>query len=258
MRLIPAVSLYVRSLLTTEVEEAPSQSPKYLVQSVVFPPHHSVSSTEPPRCRGFAFVVLDSPQHVLKLAQDYPWEGSPSGPHLDQAAVKFGLRALPNASWNILKEEYISYQQRLLSEAAEEAIALELPAMQSQSHNPLNQSEATLSSEGESRSSWYPQNCLVFVRNIHPGTNKTTLRALFQGFLSPSEGGVDYVDFNKGIDSVSINFPPARIALIRSAVSSKGCLTVCCYASRCALRIVIYRPERLFGSKWIGTQGGSA
>lgn len=55
----------------------------------------------------------------------------------------------------------------------------------------------------------YPLGCLLFVRNVHPETNKTTLKTLFSSGLTAggAEGGVlpegiDYVDFNKGMDSV--------------------------------------------------------
>ncbi|KDQ64102.1 hypothetical protein JAAARDRAFT_27728 [Jaapia argillacea MUCL 33604] len=61
----------------------------------------------------------------------------------------------------------------------------------------------------------YPPNCLLFVRNVHPSTNKTTLRTLFSRTLTASAqngsdeskagggdtDGLDYVDFTKGMDS---------------------------------------------------------
>ncbi|THU99683.1 hypothetical protein K435DRAFT_855429 [Dendrothele bispora CBS 962.96] len=66
----------------------------------------------------------------------------------------------------------------------------------------------------------YPTSCLVFVKNVHPSTNKTTLKKLFgrgfEGFGGAVDGeegsaggagevggggGVDYVDFNKGMDT---------------------------------------------------------
>ena len=56
----------------------------------------------------------------------------------------------------------------------------------------------------------YPQGCLVFVRNVHPETNKTTLRALFSQAFYDSESSeisgdvVDYVDFNKGSETVRV------------------------------------------------------
>ncbi|THU99690.1 hypothetical protein K435DRAFT_937988 [Dendrothele bispora CBS 962.96] len=66
----------------------------------------------------------------------------------------------------------------------------------------------------------YPTSCLVFVKNVHPSTNKTTLKKLFgrgfEGFGGAVDGeegsaggagevggggGVDYVNFNKGMDT---------------------------------------------------------
>lgn len=53
----------------------------------------------------------------------------------------------------------------------------------------------------------YPPNCLVFVRNVNSETNKTALRALFSAALLEGgedlpPDGIDYVDFNKGLDTV--------------------------------------------------------
>ncbi|KAG6373737.1 hypothetical protein JVT61DRAFT_5877 [Boletus reticuloceps] len=59
-------------------------------------------------------------------------------------------------------------------------------------------------------SSPYPFDCLVFVRNVHSGTNKTTLKSLFgQAFQDQDQDGtrptptmgLDYVDFTKGMDT---------------------------------------------------------
>ena len=49
----------------------------------------------------------------------------------------------------------------------------------------------------------YPFGRLVFVRNIHPDTNKTTLKSLFaQAFQDGSS--LDYVDFSRGMDTVRV------------------------------------------------------
>jgi hypothetical protein len=57
----------------------------------------------------------------------------------------------------------------------------------------------------------YPVNCLVFVKNLYPQTNKTALKALFGDYLMLAmqsqnkpviNGGVDYVDWSKGMSSV--------------------------------------------------------
>ncbi|KAG1801952.1 uncharacterized protein BJ212DRAFT_1304942, partial [Suillus subaureus] len=49
-----------------------------------------------------------------------------------------------------------------------------------------------------------PLRLSVFARNLHLETNKTTLRALFAtafGSSPVNPAGIDYVDFNKGMDS---------------------------------------------------------
>jgi hypothetical protein len=52
----------------------------------------------------------------------------------------------------------------------------------------------------------FPQGCLILVRNVHPRTNKSTLKALLGNVLVGRElaaDGVDYVDYTKGMDTVS-------------------------------------------------------
>jgi xRRM domain len=53
----------------------------------------------------------------------------------------------------------------------------------------------------------YPHGCLAFIKNVHPETNKTTLKELLSAaFRQDGEAAtgqeVDYVDYLKGIDSV--------------------------------------------------------
>lgn len=54
----------------------------------------------------------------------------------------------------------------------------------------------------------YPPDCLVFVKNLYPGTNKTTLKSLFgrpfAAETSTKVNAIDYVDYQKGMASVSI------------------------------------------------------
>lgn len=61
----------------------------------------------------------------------------------------------------------------------------------------------------------YPPDCLIFVKNLHLGTNKTTLKSLFgraftdeggSSTFSTSGGEIDYVDYQKGMESVSTVF----------------------------------------------------
>jgi hypothetical protein len=65
----------------------------------------------------------------------------------------------------------------------------------------------------------YPPGCLLFVKNLHPQTNKTTLKALFGNVLKAAmkggdmpmdaggSGEVDYVDWSKGMSSVGLFHP---------------------------------------------------
>jgi hypothetical protein len=50
----------------------------------------------------------------------------------------------------------------------------------------------------------YPVGCLVFVKNLNQDTNKTVLRSLLaSAFSTESPDCIDYVDYTKGLDSVS-------------------------------------------------------
>lgn len=48
----------------------------------------------------------------------------------------------------------------------------------------------------------YPKGCLVFVKNVPTDTNKTALKETFNNLLDEGET-VDYVDWEKGLDTVS-------------------------------------------------------
>lgn len=64
----------------------------------------------------------------------------------------------------------------------------------------------------------FPLGCLIFVKNIHPQTNKTTIKELLsRTFASHTSldivqdgGGVDYVDYQKNMDTVLSMFDEAR------------------------------------------------
>lgn len=56
----------------------------------------------------------------------------------------------------------------------------------------------------------FPVGCLMFLKNIHPQTNKTTIKELLSRALADHAGtgvlqdgsGVDYVDYQKNMDTV--------------------------------------------------------
>ena len=145
---------------------------------------------------------LQSPKiNDLKLAEDSLEE---------KEASKFGFRTLPKVRWDELNQEYLAYSQRLIEELADVHEPPDIGTnfdvrgtagvFPEDSDPPPPRNVTTMSSS-------YPFGCLVFARNLHPETNKTTLRALFTTALKSSPldpGGLDYIDFNKGMDSVSV------------------------------------------------------
>lgn len=124
-------------------------------------------------------------------------------------ASKFGFRTLPKARWDKLNEEYLAYRQKLISELAD---ANEPPDISPDSDVRDVVDDVLEDTPAPPRNvttmySPYPFGCLVFARNLHLETNKTTLRALFCTAFESSlvdPAGIDYVDFNKGMDSVSL------------------------------------------------------
>ena len=53
----------------------------------------------------------------------------------------------------------------------------------------------------------YPEGCVLWIRNVHENSTRTTLKALFSALLDQlQEGsgkGVEFVDYEKGLDTVS-------------------------------------------------------
>ncbi|GAA6025790.1 hypothetical protein JCM11491_003226 [Sporobolomyces phaffii] len=73
------------------------------------------------------------------------------------------------------------------------------------------ESDVALSIQGA-----YPQGCVVWVRNVHEKSSKTSLKALFGKLLDElQEGsgkGVEFVDYEKGLDTCYIRFSSAPLA----------------------------------------------
>jgi hypothetical protein len=141
-------------------------------------------------------------------------------------ALKYGLRAITKARWDALNEEYLVYKRSLVDEVARTETEMYRPDQDAPDHErsepttrphpqPQTQMQTSLSSP-------YPFDCLVFVRNVHSGTNKTTLKSLFaQAFQdqdgsgqgherahAPTTAGLDYIDFSKGMDTVRVRSLP--------------------------------------------------
>jgi hypothetical protein len=133
-------------------------------------------------------------------------------------AHKYGLRAITKARWDALNEEYLVRKQSLVDEVTRVETEMHHPDQGTPDHE-RNEATArphphpqTQTQTQTMPSSPYPFDCLVFVRNVHPGTNKTTLKSLFTQAFQDQHGsahthttaGLDYVDFSKGMDTVRV------------------------------------------------------
>lgn len=190
------------------------------VQSITLPPHHLDRPGDAPKCKGFALVTLGDLEDAKRIVSEWPWHPRRTSASTDTGessttlieAVKFGFRALPKARWDELKEEYVAHRQRLLDEIA---------GARSTAHGYDYDTDAAMEAEepgtateapsqpqvGPSLdpSAPFPPRCLVFVRNVHPETNKTTLKSLFSAHaFGGMASALDYVDYNKGMTSVRL------------------------------------------------------
>ncbi|THH14124.1 hypothetical protein EW146_g6169 [Bondarzewia mesenterica] len=206
------------------------------IQTITIPSHHRDVSFAPPKCKGFALVTLSLLDDVEKLLRRWPWNctdssdapGNERKSDFTDAATFAGFRTLPKARWDELQNEYEAYRTGLLTEVASShrthgytsssvqpfstaKVVPSRPAIARESSKYKSDTpQATLGSTTP-----YPPNCLIFISNIHPATNKTTLRTLLsaafqQGDLSPD--GVDYVDFIKGLDTCYIRLATPKHA----------------------------------------------
>ncbi|KAJ3882383.1 hypothetical protein F5051DRAFT_394715 [Lentinula edodes] len=170
-------------------------------------------------------------------------------------ARKHGFRALPKAQWDALKDEYVVWRQKLLEQVlaeqdddVDEKMKYKVGSQweEEEEYNEFGDGEishsiqsngpqTSLSSSANlpsylTSSSPFPPNCLVFIRNIHAGTNKTTLRTLLsKALINGVEKGIentqpqdisqciDYVDYTKGMDTCYIRFSsPSQASALQS------------------------------------------
>ncbi|KAH8106498.1 hypothetical protein DFH11DRAFT_1639925 [Phellopilus nigrolimitatus] len=219
VRTVPAVYQFVRELLADGTDPGTSQTES--VQIITFPFHRDDKPGTPPptKSRGFAFVVLLHVKDAEHLLQRWPWslDSHPSQALVDTPgvvaeAVELGFRCLSKKEWDRLKMEYLSLQRQLLEktmtssrpgpsvrvlDAQEQALR--------QNYTEAKETPVPAPAPAHQTTLPYPADCLVFVKNVHPETNKTTLRSLFThalgGVASGAADAIDYVDYNKGLDS---------------------------------------------------------
>ncbi|KZT70319.1 hypothetical protein DAEQUDRAFT_750444 [Daedalea quercina L-15889] len=219
-RTTAAIARFIHSLVSS-----PNVSMQ-IVQNIWLPPHAQDKPGERPKCKGFALIILSSTEHADGLARHWPWNirrtdlHNVAATHEAQEAVKFGFRIIPRGHWDKLKEEYLAYRETLLDALA---CAEQVAEQTTQVHvveEPAEPRFAASDLPTTDLSSPYPQGCLVFVRNIHTETNKTTLRALFSQAVTESDvpdAGVDYVDFSKGMDTCYLRLASARYTRLLTA-----------------------------------------
>ncbi|KAF8914388.1 hypothetical protein CPB84DRAFT_1841100 [Gymnopilus junonius] len=228
-RTLPGVAKLITSLLPASSEIRHTK-----VQSVSFPPHHNDKPGSVPIGKGFALVTLSDPKDCQFLLETWPWDvGQPKikdetgrvQEPLEKEARKYGLRCLSRSRWEELKAEYLIYRQELVEElnvesAAQRKISTAISRIgpgQKSAPGPDRKPEdarklESLEAPTIDPNSRFPPGCLVFVRNVHPETNKTTLRTLFSQACQATDGsppassadGLDYIDYLKGLDSCHI------------------------------------------------------
>lgn len=196
------------------------------IQSITLPKHHLDKPGESPKCKDFALVTLTHSDDVAYVLQQWPWERR----HLQdkdavssevREATKHGFRAISKARWEQLNAEYLQWRHKLLDEiakgearqpapvAAEAESILQLDTDEDHQIDLGEPAKSMAMSPQQDPSAPYPNRCLVHARHVHPETNKTTLRKLFskaflqEGTQQNEAVGIDYVDFNKGMDTVS-------------------------------------------------------
>ena len=217
--------------------------PHHRVECISLPPHYLDKPGDVSKCKGYALVTFSTKSHLEAVLRAWPWRRGAPVPANDEhqnaspimkEAHKYGLRTIPKARWDALNEEYLVYKRSLVDEVARTEAEMHRPdqgtpdqergepAVRLRSH-PRAQTQTQTETQTQTQttpSSPYPFDCVVFVRNVHPGTNKTTLKSLFAQAFRDQDGsrqtdtlttaGVDYIDFNKGMDTVRVPLSPFR------------------------------------------------
>ena len=214
-RNVSGIYRFVHSLLL----DAETDDCAERIQCISLPRHHLDKPGDHPKCKGFALVTLARFEDVDHLLQLWPWErprtaSASRSEKVPQDAERFGFRTTMKLRWDKLNQEYLSYRQELLDQMAQDTAHDDAEPSTSAVSPPNEAAEAERKDTAPDTpvldlSAPYPSGCLAFVRHVHPETNKTTLRKLLSQAFSKTEsgvsdGGIDYVDFNKGMDTVSV------------------------------------------------------
>ncbi|CUA67836.1 hypothetical protein RSOLAG22IIIB_03266 [Rhizoctonia solani] len=181
--------------------------------SLVTPAHSA-------RFRGQAFVVFATEELANTFCKRWGWNASrdtsvTKHPELkpserwnkdlaEEVAGTCGFRSLSKPQWDKLKAEYLEHQACVLKQAPRRpkidkptpADAPNIPAPA-----PAPQPNQISTPRSAPRPPPFPPGILVFIKRLNPETNKTTLKTLFS---RGAPNGVEYIDFQKGIDSAHV------------------------------------------------------
>ncbi|CAE7201322.1 unnamed protein product, partial [Rhizoctonia solani] len=198
---------------------SPSEPDQQAVQDVLIPTADP-SLTIPAqsiRFRGQAFVVFATYELAHAFCKRWSWNtsrGTISTKHsepkpgerwsrevADEVAGACGFRSLSKSQWDKLKVEYLEHQSRVLKQAPRYPKVDKIPTNIPNPPVPVPQPSQTPTPRHTPRPPPFPPGILVFIKRLHPETNKTTLKNLC-GRGAPN--GVEYIDFQKGIDSAHV------------------------------------------------------
>ena len=210
IRTVPSVAKLVCDILPSRILSSAEST--FPLQCVIFPPHYNdtQNTSMARRSKGFAFVVFNRVEQVKYLEDLWHWDNlgrsvtseSENADSAQESLRQSSFRTLSKNRWESLKEEYLLQRRDLLLHVARDS---QLSHSQPGRFAPRNYDEDVGETPRLSPPPDFPINCLVFVKNVHAGTNKTTLRTLCSHAFrvgSPANH-ISYVDYNKGMDSVS-------------------------------------------------------
>ncbi|KAG9083059.1 hypothetical protein FS749_006328 [Ceratobasidium sp. UAMH 11750] len=243
IRSVWALYHYITTLAHTSHPN--EQHPESQVVQDVFVPAAEPAIVERPldttqRFRGQAFVVFSTLELAQAFSKRWTWDlPTRSNGALDlgkqtagnwntgdavTAAMASGFRSITKARWDKLKSEYLDHQTRVLRQNPKSK--RRPPTHDEQSTSSLAQAPVPSTTHPKpSRATHpppFPPGILVFVRRLHPETNKTTLKTLF-GHAFPDGLGdnIEYLDFQKGVDSAHIRLrTPADASTLVAHVAS--------------------------------------
>ncbi|CAO3587951.1 unnamed protein product [Absidia cylindrospora] len=155
---------------------------------------------------GFCFVEFDDKDNVEKAVELMNMENDEKIPNENDTIAKLGLKVMTKNMWNKYQDEYLAHM-KMTSEHIAQLWRDHNDEQRSQPTNrksepstpPLRNTVNATKTKDDS-TMVYPKNVIIFVRNIHPKSSKTTIRTL----LEQSGAATAFVKHKKGLDSCHV------------------------------------------------------